>query len=93
LGQLDDKKLSMAIDKGFGFFDKDKSGFIEGAEASEAAQKVLNMAGGPAKVSSGHQPWLASRCPSSYRRCQAPEVKQQQEGALYRADKVLLLMQ
>jgi hypothetical protein len=49
LGQLDDKKLSMAIDKGFGFFDKDKSGFIEGAEASEAAQKVLNMAGGPAK--------------------------------------------
>jgi hypothetical protein len=49
LGQLDDKKLTMAIDKGFGFFDKDKSGFIEGAEATEAAQKVLNMAGGPAK--------------------------------------------
>lgn len=50
LGQLDDKKMTMAIDKGFGFFDKDKSGFVEGAEAAEAAQKVLNMIGGPAKV-------------------------------------------
>lgn len=41
----------MAIDKGFGFFDKDKSGFVEGAEATEAAQKVLNLAGGAGKVS------------------------------------------
>jgi len=49
MGQLDDKKLTMAIDKGFGFFDKDKSGFIEGAEATEAAQKVLNLAGGAGK--------------------------------------------
>lgn len=50
LGGLDDKKIDMAVDKGFGFFDKDKSGFVDGAEAAEAAQKVLNMIGGPAKV-------------------------------------------
>jgi hypothetical protein len=49
LGGLDDKKIDMAVDKGFGFFDKDKSGFVDGAEAAEAAQKVLNMIGGPAK--------------------------------------------
>lgn len=62
MGSLDDKKISMAIDKGFGFFDKDKSGFVEGAEAAEAAQKVLNMVGGPAKVTTGLQqclPFLA----------------------------------
>ena len=51
MGAVDEKKIDMAIDKGFGFFDKDKSGFVEGAEAAEAAQKVLNMIGGPAKVS------------------------------------------
>jgi hypothetical protein len=50
LGGLDVKKIDMAVDKGFGFFDKDKSGFVDGAEAAEAAQKVLNMIGGPAKV-------------------------------------------
>lgn len=53
MGQLDDKKLTLAIDKGFDFFDKDKSGFIEGAEATAAAEKVLSMAGGAGKVGWG----------------------------------------
>lgn len=57
LGSLDDKKLTMAIDKGFGFFDKDKSGFVEGPEAVEAAQKALSLAGGPSKVCPGGGWW------------------------------------
>lgn len=45
LGSLDDKKLTMAIDKGFDYFDKDKSGSLDAAEAREAASKALALAG------------------------------------------------
>jgi hypothetical protein len=44
-GQLDDKKVQMAIDKGFAFFDTDKSGFIDGNEACAAARKALSHTG------------------------------------------------
>jgi hypothetical protein len=40
----DPKKMGMIISKSFGMFDKDKSGFIEGAEAKAAAEQVINMA-------------------------------------------------
>jgi hypothetical protein len=36
----DPKKMGMIISKSFGMFDKDKSGFIEGAEAKAAAEQV-----------------------------------------------------
>jgi hypothetical protein len=45
MGQLDDKKVQMAIDKGFAFFDTDKSGFIDGNEACAAARKALSHTG------------------------------------------------
>jgi hypothetical protein len=36
----DPKKMGMIVSKSFGMFDKDKSGFIEAAEARNAAQQV-----------------------------------------------------
>jgi hypothetical protein len=45
LGQLDDNKITLAVDKGFDFFDKDKSGFIEGSEFKEAVRKAVNLTG------------------------------------------------
>jgi hypothetical protein len=45
LGQLDEKKVQMAIDKGFAQFDTNKSGFIEGNEAIAAARKALSHTG------------------------------------------------
>jgi hypothetical protein len=45
----DGARLDMAIDKGFAFFDKDKSGYIDGPEATAAAQKTLAVFGGMGK--------------------------------------------
>jgi hypothetical protein len=40
----DPKKMGMIVSKSFGMFDKDKSGFIEAAEAKAAAQQVRVLA-------------------------------------------------
>lgn len=36
----DPKKMGMIVSKSFGMFDKDKSGYIEAAEAKAAAEQV-----------------------------------------------------
>lgn len=36
----DPKKMGMIVSKSFGMFDKDKSGYIDAAEARAAAQQV-----------------------------------------------------
>lgn len=40
----DPAKLEGAITKGFGMFDKDKSGYVEGPEAVACARQVLKLA-------------------------------------------------
>ncbi|WIA33635.1 hypothetical protein OEZ86_006758 [Tetradesmus obliquus] len=40
----DPKKMGMIVSKSFGMFDKDKSGYIEAAEAKAAAEQVITMA-------------------------------------------------
>jgi hypothetical protein len=40
----DPKKMGMIVSKSFGMFDKDKSGYIEAAEAKAAAEQVRDTA-------------------------------------------------
>lgn len=37
--------IDLFINQGFGFFDKDKSGFVEGPEVKACVEKVLSLAG------------------------------------------------
>lgn len=50
----DPKKMEMIISKSFGYFDKDKSGYIDAAEAKACANQVCTAARFPRHMCTLH---------------------------------------